>query len=183
MYDPDSWSVLTTGLVRAGFGDGSILLTLSDQYYGRRQDGTYRDNSAQAFFAIRCLDFPKAPGDGDIARLLPDYHKASPVFGGVMAWSAAECQDWPATSKHPQGPVHAEGAGPIVVIGSTRDPATPYKWAESLAGDLSSGILVTRKGDGHTGYGVGNACIDGVVDRYLVFHEEPTGPVTCDDTE
>jgi pimeloyl-ACP methyl ester carboxylesterase len=182
MYDPDSWNVLTTGLVRAGFGDGSILLTLSDQYYGRRQDGTYRDNSAQAFFAIRCQDFPKAPGDGEIARRLPDYFKASPVFGGVMAWSAAECQDWPATSKHPQRPVHAEGAAPIVVVGSTRDPATPYAWSESLAEDLSSGILVTRKGDGHTGYGVDNACVDRVVNRYLVFHEAPTGSVTCDDT-
>ncbi|KQV76029.1 hypothetical protein ASC61_14025 [Aeromicrobium sp. Root344] len=183
MYDPDSWNVLTTGLVRAGFGDGSILLTLSDQYYGRRQDGTYRDNSAQAFFAIRCLDFPKAPGDGDIARSLPDYHEVSAVFGGVMAWSAAECQDWPATSEHPQRTVHAEGAGPIVVIGSTRDPATPYAWSKALAKDLASGILVTRKGDGHTGYGVGNPCIDGVVNRYLLFHEQPTGAVTCDDTE
>jgi pimeloyl-ACP methyl ester carboxylesterase len=182
MYDPESWSVLTTGLVRAGFGDGSILLSLSDQYYGRRQDGTYKDNSAQAFFAIRCLDFPKAPSDDAIAARLDDYHKASPVFGGVMAWSAAECQDWPADTKHPQRAVHAEGAPPIVVIGSTRDPATPYAWAESLAKDLSGSVLVTRKGDGHTGYGVGNACVDRVVDRYLVFHEEPTGPVTCDDT-
>lgn len=183
MYDPDSWNVLTTGLVRAGFGDGSILLTLSDQYYGRRQDGTYRDNGAQAFFAIRCLDFPKAPGDGDIARLLPEYRKASPVFGGVMAWSASECQDWPVTSKHPQRAVRAEGAAPIVVIGSTRDPATPYAWSKSLAADLSSAFLVTRKGDGHTGYGVGNSCVDRVVDRYLLFREEPTGPVTCDDTD
>ncbi len=183
MYHPDSWTVLTTGLVRAGFGDGSILLTLSDQYYGRRQDGTYRDNGAQSFYAIRCLDFPKAPDDGQIAKLLPDYRKVSPVFGGVMAWSAAECQNWPARSKHPQRAVRAEGAGPIVVIGSTRDPATPYKWARTLAKDLSSGILVTRKGNGHTGYGVDNACIDRVVNRYLAFHEEPTGPVTCDDTQ
>lgn len=183
MYDPASWDDLTTGLVRAGFGDGTILLALSDQYYGRRQDGTYRDNNAQAYFAIRCLDFPKAPSDGAIARRLPEYRKASPVFGGVMAWSAAECQDWAATSKHPQRAVRAEGAAPILVIGSTGDPATPYRWSQSLAHDLSSGILVTRKGDGHTGYGAGNACVNRVVDRYLVFHEEPTGAVTCDDTE
>lgn len=181
MYDPDRWSVLTTGLVRAGFGDGSILLTLSDQYYGRRRDGTYRDNSAQAFFAIRCLDFPKAPSDDGIVRRLPDYRKVSPVFGGVMAWSAAECRDWPAKTRNPQRAVRAEGAAPIVVIGSTRDPATPYAWAKSLAEDLSSGILVTREGDGHTAYGVSNACIDGVVERYLVLDEAPTRPVTCDD--
>ncbi len=181
MYDPDSWSVLTTGLVRAGFGDGSVLLTLSDQYYGRRQDGTYKDNSAQAFFAIRCLDFPKAPSDEEIAGRLRRYHEASAVFGGVMAWSAAECQDWPAKSKHSQRAVDAKGAAPIVVVGSTRDPATPFAWARSLAKDLTSGVLVTRKGDGHTGYGVGSACVDRVVDRYLVFHEAPTGPVTCDD--
>lgn len=183
MYDPDSWSVLTTGLVRAGFGDGSILLTLSDQYYGRRQDGSYRDNSAQAYFAIRCLDFPKAPSDEQIAGRLRKYHDASAVFGGVMAWSAAECQGWPAKSKHPQKAVHAKGAAPIVVIGSTRDPATPYGWAKALDKQLASGVLVTRYGDGHTGYGVGNACVDRVVDRYLVFHEAPTGPVKCDDTK
>lgn len=183
MYEPKSWDVLTTGLVRAGFGDGTIMLALSDQYYGRRQDGSYRNNGAQAFFAIRCLDFPKAPSDTKIAELLPKYVKASPVFGGVMAWSSAECQKWPATSKHSQRDVRAEGANPIVVIGSTGDPATPYAQAKALAKQLDPAVLVTRKGDGHTGYGVGNACIDRVVERYLVFREEPTGPVTCDDTQ
>ncbi|MGA8988729.1 alpha/beta hydrolase [Aeromicrobium sp.] len=182
MYDPDSWSVLTTGLVRASFGDGSILLRLSDQYYGRREDGTYRSNAAQAFFAVRCLDYPEAPTDSEIRDLLPAYRDASAVFGGVMAWSAAECRGWPASSDHPQQPVTGAGASPIMVIGSTRDPATPYAWAKSLASDLDSGILVKRKGDGHTGYGIGNACVDRAVNRYLTSREPPDGPVTCDNS-
>jgi pimeloyl-ACP methyl ester carboxylesterase len=180
LYDKDSWNVLATGLNRASFGDGTILLALADQYFGRGQDGTYRDNGPQAVYAIRCLDYPRAPSDSEIAGLLPSYTKASAVFGPVMAWTAAECQDWPAASKHPQLAVRAQGAAPILVIGTTRDPATPYAWSQALAKQLASGILITRKGDGHTGYGVGNACVDRAVDRYLRFGEEPDHDLTCD---
>jgi pimeloyl-ACP methyl ester carboxylesterase len=181
LYDKASWNVLETGLTRASFGDGTILLALADQYFGRDQDGTYRDNGPQAVYAIRCLDYPRAPSDAEVSALLPSYVKASRVFGSVMAWTAAECQDWPAISKHPQLAVHARGAQPILVIGTTRDPATPYAWSKALARQLSSGILITRKGDGHTGYGVGNNCVDRAVDRYLRFGEEPDGDVTCDE--
>ena len=60
--------------------------------------------------------------------------------------------------------IQGEGAAPILVLGTTRDPATPLKWAEALAAQLDSGVLVKRDGDGHTAYNSDNACIDEIVE-------------------
>ena len=73
----------------------------------------------------------------------------------------------------------ARGAPPLLVIGTTRDPATPLRWAVALADQLSSAVLVTRDGDGHTGYHSDNACVDATVEDYLVDGTVPTADVDC----
>jgi len=83
-------------------------------------------------------------------------------------WSALACHDWPETAEYRPPKLTAAGAAPIVVVGTTRDPATPYAWAKELASTLTSGVLLTRDGDGHTGYHQGNTCIDAAVDAYLL---------------
>jgi len=75
--------------------------------------------------------------------------------------------------------VHAKGAAPIVVIGTTRDPATPMKWAVDLAGQLDSGVLVRRDGDGHTGYNAGNDCVNQAVESYLIDGTVPKDGLSC----
>ncbi len=75
--------------------------------------------------------------------------------------------------------IHAEGAAPIVVIGTTRDPATPYDEAVALAGELESGVLVSRDGDGHTAYNKGNDCIDVAVEDYLIEGTVPKDGLEC----
>jgi hypothetical protein len=49
----------------------------------------------------------------------------------------------------------------------------------SLAQQLSSGVLITRQGEGHTGYNKGNACVDKAVESYLVDGTVPTNGLTC----
>ena len=66
-----------------------------------------------------------------------------------------------------------------MVVGTTRDPATPLVWAEALADQLDSGVLVKRDGDGHTGYHAGNACVDKTVESYLVQGAVPKAEVDC----
>ena len=66
-----------------------------------------------------------------------------------------------------------------MVIGTTRDPATPLQWAEAMAAQLESGVLVTRDGDGHTGYNSGNACVDEAVESYLVSGVVPEDGLSC----
>jgi len=75
--------------------------------------------------------------------------------------------------------IRAAGAAPIVVVGTTRDPATPYLWAVALADQLESGVLVERDGDGHTGYNSGNECVDTAVESYLVDGTVPVDGLSC----
>ena len=75
--------------------------------------------------------------------------------------------------------VTAPGSPPVVVIGTTGDPATPYTWSVALAEQLSKGVLVTYRGDGHTVYRAGSsACVRDVVDHDLVTTVAPPA-TTC----
>jgi pimeloyl-ACP methyl ester carboxylesterase len=179
LYNRDYWPILSQAL-RAGFdGDGSVLLALSDLYSSRNSRGGYDDNKAEAIYAINCLDDPYAIPVARVASELPAFEKASPTFGRVFAWSLTACGGLRAEATVPEPTVRAEGAAPIVVVGTTRDPATPYRGAVSLAGQLASGVLVTREGDGHTGYNVGNACVDAAVEDYLLDGTVPVDGLTC----
>jgi hypothetical protein len=101
------------------------------------------------------------------------------VFGRVFAWSEYGCSQWPIKPKKHAAPIHAKGAAPILVVGTTRDPATPYRQAVALASELDSGVLLSRDGDGHTAYGMGNACIDNTIDNYLVDGTVPPNGKMC----
>ncbi|MER7413017.1 alpha/beta hydrolase [Streptomyces sp. NHF165] len=179
MYDKGSWPMLREALSAARKGDGSQLLALSDDYYERGPDGTY-SNTMYANAAVNCLDLPPAFSGPEAVRKATDsFEKASPVFGRGFAWAALNCGDWP---HKPTGSPHriaAKGADPILVVGTTRDPATPYRWARGLAGQLETARLLTYDGDGHTGYQRGSNCVDRAVNTYLLSGTPPKNGTTC----
>lgn len=179
MYAEFRWSSLRAALVAAYAGDGSGLLDLADEYTRRQPDGSYSDNSAESIYAVNCLDHPGPAAVADIRRTLPDLLAASPLFGAFIAWGVLPCNYWPVSSDATPGPVNAPGAPPILVIGTTNDPATPYQWSVNLAEQLESGVLLTRSGEGHTAYGSGNRCIDKAVETYLVDGEPPEDGTRC----
>lgn len=88
------------------------------------------------------------------------------------------CAYWPVPS-YPLPRIRAAGAPPILVVGTLRDPATTYRWARALAGDLSSGILLGWNADGHTAYGEGSACVDTIVNNYLISLSVPRSGTAC----
>ncbi|MEU9761259.1 alpha/beta hydrolase [Streptomyces sp. NPDC047985] len=179
MYDESSWTQLRDALAGAAKGDGSGLLALSDSYYEREPNGTYA-NLMSANAAVNCLDQPPPFTDARaVIRALPDFEKASPVFGRPFAWAALNCAHWPVRPTGTPHRIEARGAAPIVVVGTTRDPATPYKWAESLADQLSSGTLLTYRGDGHTAYSRGSDCIDTAINTYLLEGTPPADGTRC----
>jgi pimeloyl-ACP methyl ester carboxylesterase len=180
MYSEASgWPSLRLGLSQALNGDGTVLLALADAYAERNDDGTYASNVNSAFPAISCTDRPGTSSVAKAKQEIPAYEKISPIFGRTFAWGAVACRDWPVRKGDFPTKVTAEGADPIVVIGTTRDPATPYSWSVRLARSLQNGVLVSRNGDGHTGYNAGNACVDAAVDQYLVAGEVPADPTIC----
>jgi hypothetical protein len=97
----------------------------------------------------------------------------------VFAWGLTSCRGFTPRSDQRVPTIHARGAAPIVVVGTTRDPATPFRWAVALAHQLDSGVLVRRNGDGHTGYRTGNPCVDDVVESYLVSGIVPANDTSC----
>ncbi|MDQ0795627.1 alpha/beta hydrolase [Streptomyces sp. B1I3] len=179
MYDEGAWPQLREALTGVKRGDGSQLLALADSYYERGPGGTYA-NLMFANAAVNCLDLaPAFSGPPEVEKALPAFEEASPVFGRGFAWAALNCASWPVAPTGSPRRTEAEGAAPIVVVGTTRDPATPYKWAESLADQLSSATLLTYAGDGHTAYGRGSDCIDTAINTYLLDGTPPEDGKKC----
>ncbi|WP_129307716.1 alpha/beta hydrolase [Streptomyces sp. L2] len=180
MYDQAAWEQLREALASAmKENDGAGLLALSDSYYERDADGHYT-NLMMANAAVNCLDLPPAfTGPEQVEQALPEFEKASPVFGEGLAWASLNCAYWPVSATGAPHRIEAKGAAPIVVVGTTRDPATPYPWAQSLARQLSSARLLTYVGDGHTAYGRGSSCIDGAINTYLLHGTPPAPQKRC----
>jgi pimeloyl-ACP methyl ester carboxylesterase len=179
LYDREAWPIETQALTAALQGSGDVLLAIADAYTGRKADGSYGDNRVEAQGPINCLDHPQHETLAQIVAGEKRFERVAPVFGRFGAWFPYGCSNWPYATDAPQPDFAAHGAPPIVVVGTTRDPATPYAQAVALADELESGVLISRDGDGHTGYGKGNACVDGAVDTYLVDGTPPTDGLSC----
>jgi pimeloyl-ACP methyl ester carboxylesterase len=178
LYVRDYWFLLSQALGDAFDGNGSALLQLSDLYNSRGPTG-YTDNSREAFVAISCLDDPSSIPPNKVQEQIPAFEKASPTFGSFFAWGLIGCRGTEVRTTEKPLEIDGAGAAPIVVIGTTRDPATPYAWAESLADQLDSGVLVSRDGDGHTGYHKGNDCVDDAVHAYVLDGTVPDDGLSC----
>ncbi len=179
LYVESYWGQLSSGLKQAfDDGRGSRLLSLADLYTSRGSEG-YTDNSMNALYAVNCLDHSDSIPTDDVPSHFAEFEKASPTFGKAFAYSLSTCSSWPVKSGKVTKAMAAAGAPPIVVLGTTRDPATPVEWARALASQLDSGVYVERDGDGHTAYNQGNECIDTTVVRYLVDDKVPADNTKC----
>ncbi|MFG3478465.1 alpha/beta hydrolase [Streptomyces sp. NPDC047980] len=182
LYAQSMWPDLTAALEEAEErGRGTKLLALADSYNDREPDGSYGTQS-HSQRAISCVDAKQRPAPAEAKALLPEFERISPVFGPFLAWDTAGwCADWPVPGEHETPETSAKGAGPILVVGTTGDPATPYEGARRMADELGEGvgILLTNKGEGHGGYTPSNGCVTGIVDGYLLDGEVPEDGRTC----
>jgi pimeloyl-ACP methyl ester carboxylesterase len=171
------WQLLSLALQSAASGDGSVLLDMVDSYLEKKDDGTY-SNIQEMNNAVNCLDRP-TPDFAGVKAEADHFAMEAPRFGLPSLTSQLVCSHWPV-----QGPPvvvpKGHGAPPIVVVGTTHDPATPYAWAGALAKQLESGVLLTNEGEGHTAYGRGSTCIDKAVETYLETEKPPAEGTTCD---
>ena len=180
MYDQASgWPALRIGLDRALQGDGTVLLALADSYSERNPDGTYASNINDAFPTISCTDRPETSTVAQIRKTIPRLQRISPIFGRGFAWAASSCSGWPVADGEFPRKLMAIGSAPILVVGTTRDPATPYEWSVGLAKQLDAGVLLSRNGDGHTAYNAGNSCIDNFIEAYLIDGVVPPPRTLC----
>ena len=180
MYDEGYWPTLREALTAAFGGDGAPLLQLSDAYTDRGGDGAYSSNQNTVIYAVNCLDRPEKGGLAEVQRTVTEFTAKAPTWGAFLAWSALPCDYWPVQGTSAPAPITASGSAPIVVVGTTRDPATPYQWAVNLSKQLDAGHLITYDGDGHTAYLRGSRCVDKAVDAYLLKGTVPKPNLMCD---
>jgi pimeloyl-ACP methyl ester carboxylesterase len=178
LYVKDYWPRLEDAVVDGIAGKGARLLALADEYTDRTPRG-YSNNQNEVIYAVNCLDRPDIASVAEAKADEPKFKAESPRFGAFLLWGSLPCANWPVKAADKPHTIKATGAKPIVVVGTTRDPATPYAWAVGLAGQLDSGVLITRDGDGHTGYNEGNQCVDDAIETYLLKGTAPTSDLKC----
>jgi pimeloyl-ACP methyl ester carboxylesterase len=176
MYNTRLWSVLADGLSAATVdSDGTLLQVLTDTYLGRRPDGSY-DQSQDAGFTINCADNSIRPPTEVVRLESEDAARQSRWFGDLLRASTG-CIGGPL----PVDPLivgPASDAPPILVIGNTGDPATPYEWSVEMAELLVSAELYTVETDGHTAF-LSVPCVEPVVVDYLVDLTMPEPGSSC----
>jgi len=181
MYDEGLWSRLTDALVSLDEGDGGPLMDLGMTYAGRDPAGRYRSNIMEALPAVNCLDRGVDTDPQEWAKVAEKVEAEAPIWGGFLAWESLSCATWPVEATGEAKKIDAQGADPILVVGTTRDPATPYVWAERLHEQLADSALITHEGDGHTAYMRQDDCVDEAVEEYWLTGTVPKGKeLTCD---
>lgn len=183
LYSQSSWPALTQALTAAEQGEGAPLLRLADSYNNRDGRGHYSTaNHSQR--AISCADTKGRVSAGEVrSKHLADFRKVSPAFGPYLAWDLAGwCASWPVPGAHETPEVSAPGAAPILVVGGTGDPATPFEGSLKMAEELGKGVGVhlTYKGEGHGAYPSGNTCVARAVDGYFLDGKIPAPGTVCE---
>jgi pimeloyl-ACP methyl ester carboxylesterase len=180
LYDSESgWPVLRDAFKEATLGSGTSFLTLADQYAGRQENGKYLSNENDALQVISCLDQNELETVSTFKKGVAEFAKRAPIFGPYLAYAGLACRYFPNLCSVEQIEIKSLKTKPILIVGTTRDPATPYKWAQSLAKIFEGSILITLDGDGHAGHGRGSTCVDSAVDRYLLTGAMPKSELFC----
>ncbi|MFE6362320.1 alpha/beta hydrolase [Streptomyces sp. NPDC057806] len=180
LYSQDFWEYLTEGLQQAYDGDGRILMLLSDSMNGRNENGEY-SNITAANVSINCADDKPRYTPEYVRSKLPEFRAASALFGDFLAWGMVSCTDWAVAGAADHPDVSAPGSAPILVVGNTGDPATPYEGARKMVRALGAGVGVelTYKGQGHGAYDSENRCVQSAVNGYLLDGKVPATGTVC----
>jgi len=171
-YEDGIWPDVFTAFKKAWEGDASKLREMSkllaDQAGG---DGDAVQN------AIDCKDYPIEGNREEWDKQAEEIKQKAPVFG--KGYTDLYCQTWGHHGTKERTEIKAKGAAPILVVGTTGDPATPYHWSEAMAKQLESGVLLTWEGNGHTAYGRSGECVTSTVDDYLLRGNLPENGKVC----
>ena len=176
LYTESGWEDLATAIDDLAGGDPAGVFESADSYADREPDGSY-SNLFDANLAVNCADETGTPSVEQIRELQSEWRTKYPMFGAALAVGMLPCAFWPGQrDPYPTGP--ATGAPPVLVVGTTGDPATPYEQTPKLAEMLDVGVVLTWEGEGHTAYPQ-TSCITEAVDAYLIDLTVPPDGRRC----
>ena len=172
---PARWPEMAQALADAAAGDGMRLLA-------RARD--LRAGLAAAVppaTGIACVDSPARVSGATWPARLRQFAALDPIYGPLLTWwHWAPCAAWPVSGAEVYaGPWGATTADPVLVIGTTADPTTPYLNARAVADLLGNAVLLTHVGYGHTSSADPSVCVTGAVRGYLLTLDTPPGGAVC----
>lgn len=177
--DQDLWPFLRDALIQAFEGDGEYLILLSDLINNRDSDGNYLDNSLAALYAVNCVDYADALTPKELPAEVERLSAASKLFGSLFGWGSSACLGWMNQDLELVRKLNAEPASPVLIVGTTYDPATPIAWSYALGQQIKNSVVLEWQGDGHTAYRRGSKCVDQIVDSYLIKGDLPRNGQIC----
>ncbi|WP_214405945.1 alpha/beta hydrolase [Pseudonocardia lacus] len=168
--DPQAWPGLAFALGAAVDGDPTPLLAAIAPITGAggRFDG---------MLATTCNDTRRRLSPGEIAELTTSWRTAYPLFGTILAMRLVACAPWP-TSAGPDLAGRADGAPPILVLGTAADPEGALEGSRRTAEGLASARFLSWQGAG-TGAYPRTPCVTGFVDAMLVGGVVPPSGILC----
>ncbi|MEU6720161.1 alpha/beta fold hydrolase [Nonomuraea sp. NPDC046802] len=167
MRGPERWDELTAAIVAAEKGDASgFALSPRNPYPGISGGGVKE-----------CLDFPRASGQPQVARMVKRLRTIAPNTGAAfpLAWHGQlTCAGWPAPVTNPPTPLPRK-LPPMLGAGTWLDLAPTTRVVQQVPGSR----MITFDGPGHNLFaGMANPCVIEHVSRYVTTRELPRD-TTC----
>jgi pimeloyl-ACP methyl ester carboxylesterase len=178
------WERSTPGDALAGARPvASAILTARRGAAARRASGGVVQpySGPEQGLAVLCAESPNPRDPLAFLVLDPLTFARAGDLGPWWIWTFDEpCASWPATAAdHYAGPWNQPTANPILVIGNTVDPETPYEGAVAMAGYLARARLLTVDGYGHSALLNPSTCASAYVSRYVVDGTLPPPGTVC----
>ncbi|MGW1832467.1 alpha/beta hydrolase [Streptomyces tubercidicus] len=130
--------------------------------------------------AVFCSDSPNPRDPGAYHALEEFSARRAGDAGRFWTWAGEPCATWPALAANPyRGPWNKPTAHPILVIGTTYDPATPFSGAQAMAEELAHARLLTHHGYGHTALTNPSTCVNAYESRYFITGTLPPPGTAC----
>jgi pimeloyl-ACP methyl ester carboxylesterase len=177
LYFTSHWADRAAALQRLWEAGPSALAAPARAAGSRAASEVYAGEEQE--LAIGCGEVPSPrarafPGIDAFAR------RRSGVVGPFWAWDYEPCSTWPVRSAHRYtGPWDHRTANPVLVIGNTFDPATPYRGAVAMARQLGRARLLTMDGYGHTALLNPSSCVNRYESRYFITGTLPPKGTRC----
>jgi pimeloyl-ACP methyl ester carboxylesterase len=172
---PARWPEMAQGLADAATGDGMRLLLRA------RNLRAGLAASIPPATGIACVDSPARVSGATWPARLDQFTTLNPIYGPLLTWwQWAPCASWPVSGADVYaGPWGAPTADPILLIGTTADPGTPYRNALAVADLLGNAVLLTHQGFGHTSASDPSRCVTAAMSRYLLTLDVPPTGAAC----
>jgi pimeloyl-ACP methyl ester carboxylesterase len=131
------------------------------------------DNFYAALLSVLCTDAPSPKTWGEVAADTWRLHNAAPITAWRRTWFSGPCLYWRAPA-HRSVEVDGSGVNSVLLIGETRDAATPFEGSLAVRALFpNSSLIAGVDGTTHGASLSGNTCVDNRVAAYLATGTRP----------